>query len=206
MRVTVGGLKGGIGKTTTSVFLAAALAETGPTLVIDADPQSQSLYDWAQLAIERGDPLPYDVIPWGTDDLARKVRGLVDRYEHVVIDVGGETSRGFRAAVSVAPELIITCRPHMIEMRRIPATIEAAREVQDLTGVEVFPRVLLVAVDSRAGDEAVAREFLGSSGLPTMASRVRQGVLYVRAFGHSPAGELGDYAGVLAELRAEVTA
>ncbi|MEU8023711.1 AAA family ATPase [Micromonospora haikouensis] len=204
LAITIGGLKGGIGKTTSAVFLAAALAADGPTLAIDADPQSQSLYDWTQVAIGRGDPLPYDVIPWATNDLATKVRGLRDRYKHLIIDVGGETSAMFRQATCVAPELLIPCRPHPIELRRIPATLASAQEVQQLTGVEVYPRVLLVAVNPTAGDEAVAREFLATEGIPTMDSRVRVGVGYVRAFGHHPGPALGDYTSVLEELRTEV--
>ena len=44
--------KGGTGKTTLSINLASAFAETQPTLLMDADPQGSDL-DWAD---SRGTP------------------------------------------------------------------------------------------------------------------------------------------------------
>ena len=212
LMITVGGLKGGIGKSTTSVFLATAIArrrlkKAAPLkpLLVDADPQSQTAYDWAQIAVSRDYTLPWQCLPWATDDLPAKVRGMQDLCSDVVTDVGGETSKMFRASVSVCPELIIPVRPNLIELRRIPATIEAAREVENLTGTKVYPRVLLVCVDTRAGDADVAREFLAKNKVPVMKAHIRQGVLYPRTFGHVP-DELGDYDAVLNEINEEVSA
>ncbi len=213
LMITVGGLKGGIGKSTTSVFLATAIARRRlkkmatslKPLLVDADPQSQTTYDWAQISVSRDYTLPWQCLPWATDDLPAKVRGMQELCSDVVIDVGGETSKMFRAAVSVCPELIIPVRPNLIELRRIPATIEAAREVENLTGTKVYPRVLLVSVDTRAGDADVAREFLAKNNVPVMKAHVRQGVLYPRTFGHVP-DELGDYDTVLNEINEEVAA
>ncbi|GAA3455932.1 ParA family partition ATPase [Dactylosporangium matsuzakiense] len=206
MRITVGGLKGGIGKTTSAAFIATALAQDGPTLAVDADPQSQSLFDWYQMAVEAGYELPWACHPWVGDDLARRVRMIAPEYKHVVIDTGGETSRLFRAAVAVAGELVIPVRANPIEMRRIPATLEAAGEVEDIAEVEIYPRVLLVCT-TRSKDVQGARDFLKANDppIPTMDAQVRQGVLYSRAFGTVPA-DLGDYAAVVAELTAAAAA
>lgn len=203
MKITVGGLKGGIGKTTTAVHLATALArlEGDPrVLLIDADPQSQSAYDWASLAAQSEQGLPFQVLPWATPDLARRVRALDMDYRHIVIDTGGETAQMFRSAVAVAPELIIPVRANKIEIRRVPATLMEARSVQDMSGVEIYPRVLLVAV-KRSNDEGACRDFLEGQKVPVFAATVRDSVLYSRAFGEVPTA-LGDYAGVCAELLA----
>ena len=55
--------KGGVGKTTTVMFLAAAAMQRGiPVRVVDADPQG-SASSWADRAAHRGTPLPFDVSP-----------------------------------------------------------------------------------------------------------------------------------------------
>ncbi len=47
MRVTVANFKGGVGKTTTAIHLAAFLAEQGETLLLDGDP-NRSASAWAR--------------------------------------------------------------------------------------------------------------------------------------------------------------
>jgi chromosome partitioning protein len=47
MRIAVVNLEGGVGKTTTAVHLAAALADQGRTLLVDAD-EHRSALSWAE--------------------------------------------------------------------------------------------------------------------------------------------------------------
>ena len=75
--------KGGVGKTTLSVNLAAALALSGKrTLLVDADPQGSAL-DWQ--AARRGETL-FPVVGMAKPTLHKDVPGLASGYEHVVID------------------------------------------------------------------------------------------------------------------------
>ncbi|MGA2835111.1 MAG: ParA family protein [Acidimicrobiales bacterium] len=55
MRLAITNPKGGTGKTTTAVHLAAGLGMRGRTLLIDADPQ-ESATEWAMLM---GDESPF---------------------------------------------------------------------------------------------------------------------------------------------------
>ena len=72
MRITVGNLKGGSGKTTTAVHLALGLAADGRTLLVDADPEQPMAYEWSEVA----EDWPADrctVVPIASRDLARRV-------------------------------------------------------------------------------------------------------------------------------------
>ena len=61
MIISIVNLKGGVGKTTTTIYLATAYARMGnPTHVIDLDRQASAV-DWAQSAAEDHDPLDFDV-------------------------------------------------------------------------------------------------------------------------------------------------
>ncbi len=81
MRLAVVNLKGGTGKTTVAVYLAAALNPRGRTLLVDADPQRSALA-WSETA----GGFPFPVISLPTRDLHRRLPQLWEGYAHVVID------------------------------------------------------------------------------------------------------------------------
>ena len=74
MKITLASMKGGVAKTTTAIHLAACLAELGPTVLVDADPNN-SAGNWAK----RGN-LSFPVFP------LLKAIGVGAQYEHIVVD------------------------------------------------------------------------------------------------------------------------
>lgn len=199
MMITVGGLKGGLGKSTTAWYLGTGLARTGSTMVVDADPASQSLFTWACRAIDGGQALPFTVQPWATPDLGRKLRAVAPDFDHIVVDTGGETTRLFEESLKVTRDLIIPCAPNVAEIERLPATLESASVAEMVLGEPITVRILLVRVDGRARDGADARTALLARGWPVMGAMVRDSVEYSRAPGVIPTS-LGDYGAVLDEL------
>lgn len=204
LEATVATLKGGVGKTTLVWHLATLLGSAGRrVLVIDTDPQSQSALDWANIAVARGYTVPFQVLPWATHDLPARVSAYRrdPGYDDLLIDAGGLDVTLFERALSVTAQLILPIPPNPIDVRRLPATVDTARRVQEATGRRIYPTVLLTRVDRRV-DADNARTFLASSNLPVLKAQVRNLAQYPRAFGTVPtAAQCADYHAPLHELR-----
>lgn len=75
--------KGGVGKTTLAMNLAAGLTRRGSCIVLDADPQC-SASRWARLAADAR-PFPAPVLP-AADGAARQLVDCAGRYAYIVVD------------------------------------------------------------------------------------------------------------------------
>lgn len=198
MKITVGNLKGGVAKTTTTVHLGCSLASVGDrVLMIDADPQAASLTDWSGCAGEQW-PDNITVIAWHGADLARRVNAVAADYDHVIIDTGGENDAILAQALMATDELIMTVAPSAIELRRLPATIELAAKVDAISPLTA--RVLLCKARTGTKSLTDARDLLRDNEIPVMDATIGLREIYSTCFGTFP--EPGEYADVIAELRA----
>ena len=209
LAVTVGALKGGVGKSTTVWRLASLLAaEGGEVLVIDADPNSQTIFSAASRYTLAGGTLPWRVLPWAAHDprLLAGVRPLLNEADHLLVDTGpdGSDLTLFQAACRIAPLLLMPFAPRDIELGRLPATVEAARRGSVLTERPVWPAVLLTRVSTRSPATGRARAELAAADtlkdVPVLDCEVRDLTTFTSL--DTPAGAGGDYVGVLDELRA----
>jgi chromosome partitioning protein len=205
MRLVVGVLKGGTAKTTTAVYLAAGLADSGRTLLVDADPQAKTLMDWRGVAGADGWSERITVVSHVEPrSLARDIGGMARDYEHVVVDVGGESDLLLAAALVVADHLVCPVTASPPELRRLPATFDLAERAAIGAGREITARVLLVKVERRSIAVREARELLVAENMPAMTADVRYLPAAIpNSFGTLPV-DLVDYGPVLAELTADV--
>ena len=89
MILTVGGEKGGVGKSTLAIHLAYMLARQGrDPLLIDADPQG-STTNFTAARDDRGAMPRLASVQKLGKGLAHDVRSLAGRYSDIVIDTGG---------------------------------------------------------------------------------------------------------------------
>jgi chromosome partitioning protein len=202
VRLTVGNLKGGAGKTTTAIHLALGLSRSGRTLLVDVDPEQPQAYEWSETA----EDWPVGrcvVLAVASRDLARRVGPILDDYEHVVFDVGPKNPALLRQAMSLSDDLLVPVAPSTGELREVPKTFELAAEVDAVHPLRAC--VLLVQVRTGTRSAWESRNLLEDFDLPVLDTQVRSLERYKLAFGSVPS-ELGDYEGVLAELGQEVTA
>jgi len=163
---TVASFKGGVGKSTTAVHLAAYLHARGPTILVDGDP-NRSVTSWAR----RG-ALPFRVVD--ERQAARHVRDA----EHVVIDTKARPDReDLEALADGCDLLIVPTTPDALALDALMVTVETLRSI----GAERF-KVLLSIVPpkpSRDGDDA--RTTIAGAGLPLFVGSVRRAVAFQKA-------------------------
>ena len=118
MNIVVSNVKGGVGKTTTSVYLAAAAAERGydPVLLVDADRQASSA-EWLEQR-------PLEGVELVEAPSERTVARAMERHEGLaVVDTPPGDERIVRAAIERADAVIIPTRAGGVEFTRVVATV-----------------------------------------------------------------------------------
>lgn len=111
--------KGGAGKTTLALHLAAAAQDAGRvSLVIDTDPQATA----SQWASWRKDQPP-EVIDSPPPRLSAKIdQARAQGAEFIVIDTPPHADSAARAAVEIADLVLIPCRPSAFDLSAIQTT------------------------------------------------------------------------------------
>ena len=148
--------KGGVGKTTTTMNLAAVIAKSSRVLVVDVDPQQSSTW-WADNA---GDDLPFDLMPDADPSNLVRLRELP--YDFIFVDTPGslEADDVLRAVLTVSDFVILPLNP---EPLNTPALI---RTVKTLIQPANIPyRLLLSKIDRRRSGQLEDWENLVDSGM-----------------------------------------
>ena len=123
MVVVVAALKGGVGKTTTSVYLAAlAAAARHQVTLVDADPQA-SAADWVENA---DDELLAGITlaEAPTDRLLVKALDRVREGEVAVVDTPPGNDRLLLKAIERAHAIVLPTRVGGVETQRVEAVLE----------------------------------------------------------------------------------
>lgn len=169
--------KGGVGKTTLSVNIAAALALAGnKTLLVDADPQGSAL-DWQ--AARQGESL-FPVVGMSKPTLHKDIPVMAGNYQHVVIDGPPRANDLAKSAIMAADLVLIPIQPS-------PYDVWAAEEIIKLIGeVQIMKDALKsrFAINRRVGNTAIGRdvaEALKNYPFPLAKSVVNQRVIFAES-------------------------
>lgn len=119
MNIVVSNVKGGVGKTTTSVYLAAAAVARGwdPVKLVDADRQASSA-EWLEVSPVEG----VDLVEAPSERTV--ARALTGHDGLAVVDTPPGDERIVRAALDKADAVIIPTRAGGVEYSRVAATLE----------------------------------------------------------------------------------
>lgn len=138
MIIVVANSKGGVGKSTLAVHLAAWLHEQGHSVTLaDCDTQHSSS-EWAKeaapevKAVRLADP----------DEILDRLPVLGQQTDFVVADGPGSNTETSRALLLRADLALVPCKASMLEVRALAQATNVLRQAQDIRGGE--PRAIIV--------------------------------------------------------------
>lgn len=165
MIVTVAAFKGGVGKSTTALHLAAYFQNKADTLLVDGD-LNRSALDWSN----RGS------LPFKVADEAQGV-SLAKLYEHIVIDTPARPATNELKTIAKGCDLLVI--PTTPDAIAIAATLQMVELLQQFKSNYKILLTLIPPHPNKAGEEA--RSALLSAGLPTFQTGIRRLAVFQRA-------------------------
>lgn len=170
---TVANLKGGVGKSTTTIHLATAAQMAGiPTAIIDIDPDQQAVAKWSDSREAVRPPVLSAVWSRLPQSIAEAERGGA---ELIFIDTAAFEQKILTAAVQVAKLILIPCRPTAQDVQYLTATT-------DLVALYQKPAaIVLNQVEPRLPETEQARALITKLGLALAPIYLSKAVAYQRA-------------------------
>ena len=171
--IAIVGNKGGAGKTTLSVNIAAGISQQSSIAVIDADPQGSSL-QWRAIA---GDNVHFPVYA-PTFSLKQQAESYSSKNDFVLIDCPPSVKSPQSISVlEFADIAIIPVQPSPIDLWATVHIEKAVSEARE-TNPELKALLVINQLESRTTLSKLVREVLNEIDLPVADTSIRRRAIY----------------------------
>lgn len=171
----MGNTKGGVGKTTIAVNTAIVRAAAGrDVLLVDGDEQKTAI-TFTELRSAQHGQSGYTAVSLQGSAIRTQVRQLAQKYDDIIIDVGGRDTGSLRAALTISDTFLIPVLPRSFDIWAVDQVAELVREAREVLNLELQACIFLNAADAQGHDNEDAADALkdakGIDLLPTAIGR-----------------------------------
>lgn len=160
MIITVGGIKGGSGKSTIATNLAVQRSLKGrDVLLVDADTQTTSSDFTLQRNNKTAGRAGFSCITLAGMGVRNEILRLSNKYQDIVIDTGGRDTTSQRAALTVSDVLLAPFQPSSFDLWALEQTELLYTEMKP-TNPQLRGFTFLNKAEPRGPDNAEAAEML----------------------------------------------
>jgi chromosome partitioning protein len=200
MIIAVAGQKGGAGKSTIAVSIAAeGMTREMSVLLVDADPQGTAR-TWGDVAAEGGHPAPVVVAMGATMHKPGQLPKAREGYDLVVIDCPPRHGEIQRSALMVADLVVLPCGQSAADAWALTTSLELVSEAQTVRP-DLKAAIVLNKVMPRTALGKGARDVLSESGLPVLRTELQHRVAYQEAIGAGQGVTAFDRSGAALEIQ-----
>ena len=173
--ISIANQKGGSGKTTISMNIAAGLSKRGRTLVIDADPQG-SASQWSNSSSD-DKPFPVSVISVA-GNLNHEVKRFSRDYQYIVIDCPPTLETDVtKVAMLASDSILVPVLPSPIDLWasvQLAETIEQIRQLKP----DIQANIVINQLEPRSAISRAMQQALAEFNIKALNHSVRRRAIY----------------------------